>query len=79
MAYNLKAGLMATTTMIGSANAFTRSQGGEEEPRGPQHSNQTCGLDAKQQSGGLGVNNSQGPGDRDQFKDTFQQMMIWKY
>ena len=78
MAYNLKAGLMATTTMVGSAYAYTRAQPGAEEPRGPQHSNHNCGLAAKQQSGDLGVHHSQAPGDRDQYKDTFQQMILWK-
>ena len=73
MAYNLKAGLMATNTMVGSAYAFTRTQAVEEEPRGPQN----CSLAAKEQSGGLGVNHSQPSGDRDQY--TFTQMMIWKY
>ena len=65
--------------MIYQGSAFTRSQGGEEEPRGPQHSNQNCGLAANQQFGDLGIDQGQASGDRDQYKAIFQQMMIWKY
>ena len=77
MAYNLKAGLMATTTMVGSAFAYTRTQSVEDESRGPKMGNQNCGLAAKQDSGGLEINQTARP--TDQYKDTFDQMMHWKY
>ena len=35
MAYNLKAGIVATTTMVGSAFAYTQSQSLEGRDQGP--------------------------------------------
>ena len=43
MAYNLKVGLMATTTVVGSAVAFTKTQAGVGEMRGPRYENQSSG------------------------------------
>jgi hypothetical protein len=76
MVYNLKAGLMATTTMVGSAVAFTKTQAGVEEQK---EKNQTSGqgmTDQQAESWRAGGNQNQGQGT--QYKDTFHQMMMWK-
>ena len=45
MAYNLKVGLMATTTMVGSAVAFTKTQDGVGDRGGSRHENQGSGQE----------------------------------
>ena len=80
MVYNLKAGLMATTTMVGSAVAYTKTQAGVEDQRGSNCRNQNSGQAATQQDkDGFGGNKNQISGANKQYKDTFDQMMIWKY
>ena len=70
MAYNLKVGLMATTTVVGSAVAFTKTQAGVEDMGGTSFKTQNCAE-------GRGGANNQIPGTK--YDDTFHQMMIWKY
>ena len=74
MVYNLKAGIMATTTMVGSAVAFTKTQAGE----GKNQRDEKSGQDKPQQyTESWGGNQNQKEGT--QYKDTFHQMMMWKY
>ena len=54
MPYNLKVGLMATTTMVGSAVALTKTQSGVGEIRGPSYEKQGSGQ-AKTQAGWDGM------------------------
>ena len=54
MAYNLKVGLMATTTVVGSAVAFTKTQAGVGDGKGPSYENQSSGQ-AKTQAGWDGM------------------------
>ena len=80
MAYNLKAGLMATTTMVGSAVAYTKTQPGEGNQQGSSPWNQGSGQ-AKTQQHKSAVGNqtqSQKQGEVSKYKDTFEQMMMWK-
>ena len=58
MAYNLKIGLMATTTMVGSAVAFTKTQAGVGDRRGSRHGNQSSGHTKTQ----AGWDGTRGPG-----------------
>ena len=79
MAYNLKAGIMATTTMVGSAFAYTRTNSGQPDVAGqPGHGGPGAGGyqgGPGQGQGGPGV----GGGRQDKYQDTVQQMMHWKY
>ena len=80
MAYNLKAGVMATTTMVGSVVAYTKTQAGGEDQSGANNRNQNTSLDTATYSGdGFGGNKSSTSRTSKQYKDTFDQMMIWKY
>ena len=78
MVYNLKAGLMATTTMVGSAVALTKTQAGGEDKGEKSERDQKTGQGKTQQNEERwGGNQNQGEGT--QYKDTFHQMMMWKY
>ena len=80
MVYNLKAGLMATTTMVGSAVAFTKTQAGVEDQKEKNQRDQMSGQGKTEQhaeSWRAGGNQNQRQGT--QYKDTFHQMMMWKY
>ena len=83
MAANLKAGIMATTTMVGSALAYSKSQAGEGVGQS-QRTSSMAGLASstsgpppgqqQRQQGGqtdLGGNNN--------YQETVNQMMHWKY
>ena len=75
MVYNLKAGIMATTTMVGSAVAFTKTQSGTEEKN--QRGEKSSQDKPQQYTESWGGNQNQREGA--QYKDTFHQMMMWKY
>ena len=75
MAHNLKAGIMATTTMVGSAFAYTQSQSAEGRDRGPGLTGQTART-ARSEAPGQG---SGGESGGSKYQDTVNQMMHWKY
>ena len=77
MAYNLKAGLMATTTMVGSAVAFTKTQTGLGDRRGSVSKNMDSGQ-AKTEAYTEKSGKSQKHRNGSNYKDTFEQMMMWK-
>ena len=82
MAYNLKAGLMATTTMVGSAFAYTRSNSSQPDGAGqPGNVGPGAGGGFRGYQGGPGQGQGgQGVGGRqDKYQDTVKQMMHWKY
>ena len=80
MAGNIKAGIMATTTMVGSAWAYTKAnnadgQAGEAMSGARGHRGQAGG-----QGGGAGAGGCNGQHrHHDKYQDTVQQMMHWKY
>ena len=83
MAHNLKAGLMATTTMVGSALAYSRAQGGETgEAQGQRTSSMTAGVSSSSTTAGQQQSH---PGAKpeqhgnNKYQETVQQMMHWKY
>lgn len=78
MAHNLKAGIMATTTMVGSALAYTRSQSeGGEARQGPAASSSPGHTPTH---GGLHTGGGQpGGAEASKYQDTVNQMMHWKY
>ena len=81
MVYNLKAGVMATTTMVGSAFAYTKTQEGTEDIRGAHYKNQGRFVASSQKDREMVGGNQEKEKDRGpskQYKDTFDQMMIWK-
>ena len=71
MGYNLKAGLMATTTMVGTAVAFTKTQ--TQDIR----DNQKSGK-AKIQAYSESWKGKKKQGKEANYRDTFEQMMMWK-
>ena len=71
MAYNLKLGMMATTTMIGTAVAFTKTQTKDIRE------NLKSGK-AKIQAYSERWEGSQKKGKEANYTDTFEQMMMWK-
>ena len=84
MAANLKAGIMATTTMVGSALAYSKSQAGEGVGQS-QRTSSMAGL-ASSTSGPPGQQQRQQGGQTDQhlggnnnYQETVNQMMHWKY
>ena len=114
MVYNLKAGLVATTTMVGSAVAYNKAQTGTESKKTEQQSvhgaghvpgvghgqggGQVQGVGYIQEGGHAQGNrhvgaaamdsgqNMQGyqsvgqeQGEGAKYKDTFHQMMMWRY
>lgn len=82
MAYNLKAGIMATTTMVGSAFAYTRTNSGQPDGVGQPGAGGPGGGAFRGYQGGPGQGQG-GPGGvggrQDKYQDTVQQMMHWKY
>ena len=82
MAANLKAGIMATTTMVGTALAYSKSQTREQGQRtssmtglvsstgGP-----SPGQQQRQQGGQTGTH----LGGNNKYQETVNQMMHWKY
>lgn len=81
MAHNLKAGIVATTTMVGSALAYSRSQVREDGQR----TTTMVGLSSTT-SGGGGQHQSHPGAQKDQhqtgnnkYQETVNQMMHWKY
>ena len=92
MAHNLKAGIMATTTMVGSALAYSKAQGGENvEGQQGQRTTGVAGLSSSSTTGGGGGGGGQQhqsqPGAQSQppqtgnnkYQETVNQMMHWKY
>ena len=112
MVHNLKAGLVATTTMVGSAMAYNKAQTGPGDNKegqtvhqdrghtgtqeggynGPQDKGQGWIQNRGTQEGGghAGTRDSgqtmqgyqtegQGQGEGAKYKDTFHQMMMWRY
>ena len=82
MAHNLKAGLMATTTMVGSAMAYTQALAGGEGSRNTTSDKQLMGEDNTQQhkqNWGGNQNQNQTQNEGAKYKDTFHQMMMWRY
>ena len=57
MVYNLKAGLMATTTMVGSAVAFTKTQAGREHQKETNQRGQMSGQRKTEQHANLSPDN----------------------
>ena len=83
MAHNLKAGIMATTTMVGSALAYSsRTQAGQE---GQQAERTLAGVSST--TGGGGGQQQSHPGAQtephqsgnNKYQETVNQMMHWKY
>ena len=90
MAANLKAGIMATTTMVGSALAYSKTQAGETsgQTQGQAQGQRTPGL-----TGGISSSNTGGGGGQqgtrtqtevhqtgnNKYQETVNQMMHWKY
>ena len=72
MAYNLKAGIVATTTMVGSALAYTKSQSLEERVQGLS----STGKNGQRQAPGQAEEGNSGCS---KYQDTVNQMMHWKY
>ena len=85
MAANLKAGIMATTTMVGSALAYSKTQAGET-------SGKTQGQRSSGLTGGISSSNTGGKGQQgtrtqtevhqtgnNKYQETVNQMMHWKY
>ena len=80
MAHNLKAGLMATTTMVGSAMAYTQALAWGEGSRNTTSDKQHIGEDKTQQhKQKWGGNQNQKQNEGAKYKDTFHQMMMWRY
>ena len=78
MAHNLKAGIMATTTMVGSALAYTRSQSEGGEARQGLAASGSPGHPPTH--GGLQTGGGQPRGtEANKYQDTVHQMMHWKY
>ena len=73
MAYNLQVGLMATTTVVGSAVAFTKTQAGVGEMRGSRYENQSSGQE-KTKAGGDGT---RGPGYKNQSSGQAKTQAGW--
>ena len=73
MAYNLKVGLMAPTTVVGSAVAFTKTQTGVGEMRGSRYENQSSGQE-KTKAGGDGT---RGPGYKNQSSGQAKTQAGW--
>ena len=82
MAANLKAGIMATTTMVGSALAYSRAQGEAQAERTPSmapgvSSSSTAGAASGQQQSHPGAQPE--PHGTNKYQETVNQMMHWKY
>ena len=71
MAYNLKVVLMATTALVGTAVAFTKTQAQDSRE------NQKSGK-ANIQVYSESWEGRQKKGMEAKYKDTFEQMMMWK-
>ena len=101
MVQNMKAGLVATTTMVGSAVAFNKTQIGTGDNKGGQTGTQGGGYTGPQDKGHGWAQNkgtkagghdvtrgsgqvmqgyqSEGQGEGAKYRDTFHQMMMWRY
>ena len=81
MAHNLKAGIMATTTMVGSALAYSsRSQAGEaghgERTATSGGGGGSCGGQQQSHPGAQTESHQSG---NNKYQETVNQMMHWKY
>ena len=81
MAGNIKAGIMATTTMVGSAWAYTKANTADGQAG---EANTMAGMRGHRgQIGGQGGAGAGGCNNQhrqhDKYQDTVQQMMHWKY
>ena len=69
---------MATTTMVGSAVAYKQAQAGGEGSRETTSDKQLMGEDKTQQHKQKWGGN-QNQKEEAKYKDTFHQMMMWRY
>ena len=81
MAGNLKAGIMATTTMVGSAWAYSKAntadgQSSEATMSGMRGQQSQTGGQVGVGTGGCHQQHQQ---QHNKYNDTVQQMMHWKY
>ena len=74
MAHSLKAGLMATTTMVGSAVAYNKTMADQEERKSKNPKKQNNCLAATQTSNFGGNQNQKDGTSVAQCKDTFDQI-----
>ena len=83
MAANLKAGIMATTTMVGSALAYSKSQTREQGQRTSSImaglASSTGGPPPGQQQRQQGGQTETHLGGNNNYQETVNQMMHWKY
>ena len=80
MAHNLKAGIMATTTMVGSALAYTKAQAGEDRQQGQSvWGGSQSPTPSQAQSSAQYQDTVRGQTGASKYQDTVNQMMHWKY